>query len=503
MIGISGHKTKVLVGLFILVLLQNINYFKDADDEYHEEPSEAHVGHGVIGDSKSSHAFWHEIFTLFKDNGIPMEDDKNPWIKYKYDTRNFGKTRIALLDRADISEEHFNMIKNKHTKVVEGLPDTLPTSVYNSGKKGIVMTGGGFFSWLSYLSILQLRDLGSKLPIEIVLPEFSDYKKEKDFCDKILPKYNARCIIIPEELGLTEEHTDWEFKKFQYKGLALSLTSFQHVLMLDSDNFPVANPDSFFDAPVYKDHGMVLWPDYWKRSMSPRYYEIAGQEINYNKRVRSSAYDFITPQKLYSHEMDKVDLHDLEGTVPDLSTESGQLLINKETHGKALLLSLYYNTYGPQVYYKLFALGARGEGDKDTFAAAAVVTKSKFYQVKSYIHPFFFYNGDTYKGTAMGQHNPELDYKLFTKQYSILSKDKKNQIMDSEEQVQLLKKFDEEFFYKTDKVPMFTVHCNIYKIDPAMYMSRSGYLYNSKFKRLEQWLKLDESKAPYEKKKGE
>ena len=50
-----------------------------------------------------------------------------------------------------------------------------------------------------------------------------------------------------------------------------------------------------------------------------------------------------------------------------------------------MLMTLYYNIFGPEIYYKLFSLGALGEGDKDTFAAAALACGEKYYQVASSI----------------------------------------------------------------------------------------------------------------------
>ena len=87
-------------------------------------------------------------------------------------------------------------------------------------------------------------------------------------------------------------------------------------------------------------------------------------------------------------EREEVPFHDLQGSIAELSTESGQLIINKHTHGKTILLALYYNFYGPNLFYKLFSLGEQGEGDKDTFVAAAVVTRQDYYQVKSFIKTF-------------------------------------------------------------------------------------------------------------------
>ena len=47
--------------------------------------------------------------------------------------------------------------------------------------------------------IKQLRATGAKLPVEMFIATESDY--EKEFCEKILPKYNARCNVFDYKLA--------------------------------------------------------------------------------------------------------------------------------------------------------------------------------------------------------------------------------------------------------------------------------------------------------------
>lgn len=72
--------------------------------------------------------------------------------------------------------------------------------------------------------------------------------------------------------------------------------------------------------------------------------------------------------------------HDFEGTLPDPTSETGMFMVNKSSHLKTLLLCLYYNVFGPQYYYPLLTQGSAGEGDKETFIAAAHVMKEPWYQ---------------------------------------------------------------------------------------------------------------------------
>lgn len=50
----------------------------------------------------------------------------------------------------------------------------------------------------------------------------------------------------------------------QHKDNFVSITlALMQVLFLDSDNYPLLNPSSLFNADAYKKHGNLFWADYW------------------------------------------------------------------------------------------------------------------------------------------------------------------------------------------------------------------------------------------------
>lgn len=65
---------------------------------------------------------------------------------------------------------------------------------------------------------------------------------------------------------LLDLHRDKQaWKNFHLKAAAMIASSFSEVLYLDSDNFPLRDPEYLFDAPPYREGGSVLfWPDYNK-----------------------------------------------------------------------------------------------------------------------------------------------------------------------------------------------------------------------------------------------
>ena len=117
-------------------------------------------------------------------------------------------------------------------------------------------------------------------------------------------------------------------------------SSFQNVLLLDSGNIVIENPDPFFDIDLFREYSMITWSDYWRRIICPHLDSIYGAEINKRKRAR---YDRLpmtygeNGNNFSGVDIDSVAFHDLDGTVSNFSTELGQLLANNFSHGKTLL----------------------------------------------------------------------------------------------------------------------------------------------------------------------
>lgn len=261
-------------------------------------------------------------------------------------------------------------IKLKHKLVVGSLPKDSP-DFYENGS-GYVYLGGGKYTWLCLLSIQGLRKAGSKLPVEIIIPSKSEY--DKLLCDEMAQDLNVKCKILPD-LGL-------DINGYQLKPLALLFSSFKRVLYLDSDIIPTVNPDRYFTSNLLIDYGLITWPDFWRRTTSPHLYDSLGIEIG--EKPCRFLNDFYTPVKLqYKKTAQEFNFHDLSGTLPDWTTESGLLLVNKVTHFNVILLALYYNMNGPTGFYPLLSQGGAGEGDKDTWALSSHYLKMPWWQVQT------------------------------------------------------------------------------------------------------------------------
>jgi alpha 1,2-mannosyltransferase len=240
--------------------------------------------------------------------------------------------------------------------------------------EGVVTVAGGEYFGPAIVGIHMLRRTGSNLPVEAFVANIGEY--EQEVCETILPKLNARCIVLTDFI----DTASFEITHYQLKALAILFSSFNHVLYLDSDSIPLVDPQTeFFAKEPYTSKGLVNWPDFWRATESPLFYRIAG-------------------------------LSSFPKGLPATSTEAGQLLVDKTRHLKTLLLAVYYNIYGPKWYYPLLSQGALGQGDKNTFESAAIVLGLPWYRVHTPVKALGRLDAGEFRGSAMVQSHPGDDY---------------------------------------------------------------------------------------------
>lgn len=279
---------------------------------------------------------------------------------------------LTRADDADI--ERLRLSHAQFVAALEALKTNGDNQLFHG--RGIVMVGGGEYFGPAVIGIQMLRRTGSELPVEVFVPNESEY--EAEICEGYLPKLNAKCVVLSQfkAQGSPKNPQGLEIEHYQLKAVALLLSSFSEVLLLDSDSIPLVEPNkNIFEAEPYLSHGLITWPDFWGATESPRFWDIAG-------------------------------LSHFPENLPPASSESGQLVINKESHLASLLLATYYNMFGPKIFYPLLSQGALGQGDKETFMAAAVALNEMHYRVKTPPMSVGRYDGEMQKGTAIVQYLP-------------------------------------------------------------------------------------------------
>uniref|UniRef100_M4BVB4 RxLR effector candidate protein n=1 Tax=Hyaloperonospora arabidopsidis (strain Emoy2) TaxID=559515 RepID=M4BVB4_HYAAE len=188
----------------------------------------------------------------------------------------------------------------------------------------------------AYVSVRSLRALGCTLPIEMW------YKTSE------MDGNHPLVRLMVEGLGVyLRVIDDPRATTFYTKLYALYYSAFDQVLLLDADNFAVRDPSYLFDTPEFINTGAIFWPDYWR----------PGNTI-FNIHANSFVWEFFG--------LEYADVFE---------QESGQVMINRRTHLKALNVLMYYGFSMPRAFEHMRLVW----GDKDLFRFAWLKTKSSFY----------------------------------------------------------------------------------------------------------------------------
>lgn len=348
-----------------------------------------------------------EVFRIFQRGNPNLRENLTDYSangKAPFVTAEEPYTEAFLSKFLSVKDDQIKNLTRAHELVLKELPRNGPRDLYKGS--GVTYVGGGNFMASAVHAVKMFRNTNQDLPIEVMVETPATY--EKDICEKVLPALNARCVVISDILG-PEICRNFTFRGFHYKALALLTSSFDNTILLDADNFPVTDPAPIFESDPFKETGMILWPDWWRRTVSPAFFKVVN--IKVGERVRGD---------MSVTDLKKVPYSDRERSLPGMSTESGQIAIRKTRHHRTLLLSLYYNIYGYDIYYPLLSQGAQGEGDKETFAAAAVVNDDPIYYLNSSTHATGYWANNDYTGFSILQNDPQEDWMY--NQYKIHSK---------------------------------------------------------------------------------
>ena len=244
---------------------------------------------------------------------------------------------------ADFSERSLRFRPNPSLQLQPELLDMPFTS-----KHGIVFCVADSMMVSAYAAINVMRSEGCMLPIELWYFPDEITRATNRIVTSLVKQHHVS--MRPIKVSRAEIcHEQGNGKCFNVKVYAIYHTSFESVLLLDTDNFVLRDPSYLFDAPEFRDTGAIFWPDFW----SPH-------NTIFNVWNSSMVWELTG--------VPFVDMHE---------QESGQLLINRRRHARALDVLMFYATpdnilyrYGP-VY-----------GDKDLFRLAWMRAGEPFHMIQ-------------------------------------------------------------------------------------------------------------------------
>lgn len=306
--------------------------------------------------------------------GLKQADQKDWMDTLNYNNLKHNFLRVSPSMESRLRDFHHGFVRHLNGDATFNMAMDQYAHVFSGS--GVVIGAGGVHSLMavSVLHVLKNK-LHSKLPVEIMIPDVDIQRSDEQFCEFVASEFaDVRCIFLRDHFDTKMLKKKYKFSGFQYKALALLISSFENVLLLDADNYPVKNIDDIFDDETYKQKGLIVWPDFWRRFTNPIFYESANINIDLKQKVHDFVFELEDPQTNNDgdEQINRI-LHEYKGTLPDPSSETGEMLFNKKRHFKTLVLSLFYNTYGPNIFYHLLSQYSPGQGDKETFIAAAHV----------------------------------------------------------------------------------------------------------------------------------
>lgn len=183
-----------------------------------------------------------------------------------------------------------------------------PVDLYKG--QGIVIPAGGRLLPGAWVTVRLLREFGCTLPVEIwhIGPA-----EVPDLYRKVMEPHGVEFRDIQREYAV---HPCARMSGWQLKVAAVILSRFCEVLMLDADSHPVKDPAFLFRKPQYLDMGAAFWPDRCRTAPDNPLWEVFGAEY-----------------------------------VDEPDHETGQVIVDKSIHWKALQIAMHANQFS-QFYYR-------------------------------------------------------------------------------------------------------------------------------------------------------
>ena len=229
--------------------------------------------------------------------------------------------------------------------------------------RGIVMTAGGLRYFTSaYVNIRVIRHFHKcTLPIEVFyagadeMPQSAVSFMQMAFAD----------VTFIDIYSVKGSPAAGSIHGYALKPYPLLYSSFEEVLFVDSDSFPLEDPTNVFDIPQYVSTGALFWPDicnyYSTRIEAWDLFELARPE--WWPDIQTGGTDYW----MYNSNCD--------GRAPP-EVESGQIVMDKRRAWHGLLMTTFINLHAD------YFIGKIMHDDKQTWPFAFQATHTRYHLVE-------------------------------------------------------------------------------------------------------------------------
>jgi hypothetical protein len=244
-------------------------------------------------------------------------------------------TEKSPYDAQPLSLQSAGMACERHIRTIPEYPNRY------RGRGIVICAGGVRYFTNAWVCIKMLRRLGCRLPIQL----WYLGKNELDSRMKsLVAPLGVECV---DAAKLRRQFPARILQGWELKPYAILQSPFREVMLLDSDNVPVVDPEFLFDTPEFRKSGAIFWPDYpaWETGRAKAMWRSCG----------------LRPPK-------------------EPEFETGQILVDKRRCWRAMCLCMWLNENSDFYYQHL-------HGDKETFHLAFRKLKKRYALVTKPIHP--------------------------------------------------------------------------------------------------------------------
>ncbi|KAF8852858.1 hypothetical protein BDZ45DRAFT_807108 [Acephala macrosclerotiorum] len=265
-------------------------------------------------------AFLSHFKAVMQMKGLTMAEAKSSCRWEESEEINFQYGNSSEWVEQDRSDEELKFRRNQWYDFINN--ELLPYESYKDifeGRGIVIVAGDGTSLKRSRVILRQLKKLGSQLPIEM--------------------HYWGDEFPLEAQKDISSLNNDNFFHvNYQLKTAAVMNSRFAELLLLDSDNIPIIDPESLFESDTYKEYGTLFWPDIARTRPNNPMWAITNTQCLMN----------------------------------EYEQESGQLIVDKRRFFYHLQLAAWFNDVHTR-YYNEFLLG-----DKDMFRFAWHALKTKY-----------------------------------------------------------------------------------------------------------------------------
>lgn len=283
----------------------------------------------------------------FRTKMSPLAEGESAVLHWMKEARGPARSRPAGWNRWPAVEEAHRRLFMEHVRAIPVAPDAF------SGRGIVTLAGGSKYFLCGFVMVSLLRNLGCQLPVEWWYLSPHEMDPAMIRLAESLP--HVKCVCAAEVLlPRPRRMGGWECKVW-----AIMHSRFKEVLFLDADQLPAIDPTYLFDDATYREAGAVFWPDipnHLGLDITEQAFRTVG--LPPPGRLRLPGHDKPSDYRPF---------------------ETGQILLDKVRHWKALVACRHLNEHSDYWYPR-----PNGKhswliyGDKSTFLLAWEATRTPY-----------------------------------------------------------------------------------------------------------------------------